>query len=299
MLEIRHLRSLRAIEELGSLSAAARTVSLTQSALSHQLRRLESYYEVALCLRNVRPAVLTEAGRKLCNLANDVLPHIDAVERSLKPDLSLRDRLHVVIECHSCFDWLLPALHRTCSHWPYLDTDTWMAFDALKLLARGDIDVVISSDVLAVEQLTWIELFRYEALLLVSPDHPFASKDRVLAKELITQTLVTYPVDISRLDVFNYFLQPAGLTIANRRTSGLTDMIVRHVESGRGVAVLPDWVIQTHTQAKHLPTCRLGNQGVHRTVYAVLNKADANSMEMKDFIAIALSEIERLAGTRK
>ena len=86
ILEIRHLRTLRAIEETGSLAGAARLISLTQSALSHQLKQLEAYYEIPLFARDTRPMTLTETGHKLLDLANDILPRIDAAETTLGTD---------------------------------------------------------------------------------------------------------------------------------------------------------------------------------------------------------------------
>lgn len=294
VLEIRHLRTLRAIEETGSLAAAAQMISLTQSALSHQLKQLETHYEVPLFTRNTRPMTLTVSGRKLLDLANEILPRIDEAELNLISPAVHAERFHVAIECHSCFDWLLPALNHVRKHWPELDVDAQMLFDALPLLKNNDIDVVITSDPVETKHLSFIELFRYEAQLLLSPQHPLANKKIIHAEDIANETLITYPVDIERLDVFKHFLQPAGLPLENRRTSELTDMIVQHVDSQRGIAVLPDWVLQNHPLAKTLVTRSLGKSGVHRTVYAAVRNNDADNIELKDFIDITPSVIHNL-----
>lgn len=294
ILELRHLRTLRAIEETGSLAAAAQMISLTQSALSHQLKQLEAHYEVALFTRNTRPMVLTDTGRKLLDLANDILPRIDETESALTQTSNHAARFHVAIECHSCFDWLLPALNHVRKHWPELDVDAQMIFDALPLLAQGDIDVVITSDPVESDNLRFIELFQYEARLLLSPQHRLAGKKVIQPKDIANETLITYPVDVERLDVFKHFLQPAGLQINNRRTSELTDMMIQHVDSQRGIAVLPDWVLRNHAPAKTLPSRSLGKHGVQRTVYAAVRTADADNIELKDFVDITPSVIRNL-----
>jgi LysR family transcriptional regulator for metE and metH len=293
-LEIRHLRTLRAIEETGSLAAAAQMISLTQSALSHQLKQLETHYEAPLFARNTRPMKLTETGQKLLNLANEILPRIDQIENTLMIKPVHSERFHVAIECHSCFDWLLPALRQLRKHWPALDVDARMAFDALPLLENGELDVVISSDPIQSDTIRFIELFQYEALLLLSPRHPLAARKSIKPADLQTETLITYPVEPERLDVFQHFLKPAGLDITNRRTSELTDMIVQHVDSQRGVAVLPDWVLLNHSQAKTLATRSLGKAGVHRTVYAAVRTDDVDNIELKDFIDITPGVIRNL-----
>ncbi|SFM07825.1 helix-turn-helix domain-containing protein [Nitrosomonas communis] len=48
MLELRHLRTLTALQDTGSLSLAAKRVYLTQSALSHQIKALQDYYQISL-----------------------------------------------------------------------------------------------------------------------------------------------------------------------------------------------------------------------------------------------------------
>jgi len=294
ILEIRHLRTLRAVEETGSLAGAARLISLTQSALSHQLKQLEAHYDVPLFTRNTRPMTLTETGRRLLDLANDILPRIDAAESTLAAGRTGGERFHVAIECHSCFDWLLPALNQVRKHWPELDVDAQMAFDALPLLRNKQIDVVITSDPTDEDDVSFMRLFEYEAQLIVPPGHRLATKKSITPKDLINETLVTYPVEAERLDVYKAFLKPAGLKLSNRRTSELTDMIVQHVESGRGIAVLPDWVLQQNPLARQLVTRSLGARGVTRTVYAAVRKADESNLELKDFVDITPGVIDNL-----
>lgn len=58
IIELRHLKTLLALEETGSVSLAAKRVFLTQSALSHQIRALENYYDTPCLSANPRPCVL-------------------------------------------------------------------------------------------------------------------------------------------------------------------------------------------------------------------------------------------------
>jgi len=84
------------------------------------------------------------------------------------------------------------------------------------------------------------------------------------------------------------------LKLEQRRTSELTDMVIQHVESGRGVAVLPDWVLQQNALVKQLVIRSLGKRGITRTVYAAVRKTDASNPELKDFIDITPGVIDRL-----
>lgn len=82
MLEIRHLETLTAIREGGSLQEAAERLHLTQSALSHQLRDLETRLGTPLLNRRTRPARLTTAGLRVLALADEVLLRMRATERN-------------------------------------------------------------------------------------------------------------------------------------------------------------------------------------------------------------------------
>jgi len=76
MLEVRHLTTLLAIEEAGSLMEAAERLHVTQSALSHQLKDLEGRLGVELLVRRTRPVRFTTAGLRVLTLARDVLPRV-------------------------------------------------------------------------------------------------------------------------------------------------------------------------------------------------------------------------------
>src|SRR3546814_18635241 len=83
MIEIRHLETLNAIREAGSLQEAAERLHVTQSALSHQLRDLETRLKTPLLNRRTRPARLTTAGLRVLALAEAVLPPQKATEHEL------------------------------------------------------------------------------------------------------------------------------------------------------------------------------------------------------------------------
>ena len=69
-LEIRHLKLVRAVTAAGSLTGAGSVLNLTQSALSHQLRDIESRLGTPLFLRVGKKMVLTPAGERVLAAAN-------------------------------------------------------------------------------------------------------------------------------------------------------------------------------------------------------------------------------------
>lgn len=290
MLEVRHLETLTAIREAGSLQEAAERLHVTQSALSHQLRDLETRLKVSLLNRRTRPARLTTAALRILILADDILPRIKATERELQRLAAGRTgRLHLAIECHSCFQWLMPALNEFRQSWPdvALDLSAAFSFAPLPALVRGDLDIVITSDPQALEGVEYLPLFRYELVLAVSANNPLSQYKHIEPDQLSDQVLITYPVDRQRLDIFTCFLDAAGVEPAAIRKAELTPVIAQLVASQRGVAALPNWAVSEYTHQGWLHICHLGQQGVWRTLYAAVRTEDAQSDYILAFITQA------------
>ncbi|MDX1657071.1 MAG: LysR family transcriptional regulator, partial [Candidatus Competibacteraceae bacterium] len=262
-LEIRHLRTLVMLRDTGSVVQAAERLHLTQSALSHQAKALEDYFGLALFVRKSRPLRFTPAGQRLLALADKVLPAVSTAERDLARLVGGQaGRLHIAIECHSCFDWLLPTMDAFRANWPEVELDiiTGYSFDPLPALSRGDVDFVVTADPLGDAALSYRPLFSYQGMLALAQDHLLASKPRIEPEDLLDQTLITYPVERSRLDVFKHFLTPAGVEPTAVRTTELTAMIMQLVASHRGVAALPSWVLTEYLARNYVAARPLGAQ---------------------------------------
>jgi len=292
LLELRHLRSLRAIDQAGSLARAAEQLHLTQSALSHQIKSLENYYQTPLYLRSTKPLTLTPVGLKLLALAQQVLPEVDATDRQLRSYAQGQSgRLYIAIECHACFEWLIPVLDQYRQDWPEVEIDIRLGlnFEPIAALQKGEVDLVISSDPQAHQDLSFEPLFEYEGLLALAHDHPLTAKEYIVPADLADQTLVTYPVERKRLDVFTHFLQPAGVEPANVRQGELTAIILLLVTTLKGVAVLPDWVLRESMSHNRLTTRPLGKNGMHGTLHAAVRRNECDAAFIQGFIALGKS----------
>src|SRR5690606_26835876 len=118
MLEIRHLKTLHALRETDSLVEAAERLHLTQSALSHQFKELEERLGLQLFIRTTSPVRFTSAGLRLLQLADSLLPQLRSAERDLARLAGVTAGcLHMAIDCHSCFQWLLPTIAQFHDAW--------------------------------------------------------------------------------------------------------------------------------------------------------------------------------------
>ena len=291
LIELRHLKTLVALRDKESLVGAADSLFLTQSALSHQLKGLEDRLECTLFVRKTRPPRFTSAGRRLLALADEVLPMVKNVERDIaRLAEGEAGRLHICIECHSCFQWLMPCLDRYRVHWPEVELDLsgGFSFAPLPALVRGDLDLVITSDPVELPGIDYIPLFAYEAMLAVAKDHPLVDRDMILPDDLENETLITYPVERGRLDVFTRFLDPLGVEPASVRTAELTQMIIQLVASGRGVACLPNWVLHEYLERNTIRVKKLGESGLWCKLHAAIRDDQRGMAFMQDFLNTAI-----------
>ena len=290
MIEIRHLKTLMALKETGSLVEAADRIHLTQSALSHQIKDLEERLGCTLFVRKSKPLQFTGAGMRILQLADDVMPLLRSAQRDLDRLVGGEvGRLHMAIECHSCFQWLMPTIDNFRNNWPEVEMDfaSGFSFSPLPALARGELDLVITSDPQPLSSVEYVPLFRYEGLLAVAKQHPFAKKTFVTEQELAGETLIIYPVERDRLDIFSKFLTPAGLEPADTRSAELTIMMMQLVASGRGVCALPNWALTEYLERDYVKGIRLGEKGLWNTLYAAVRKDTVESAYMKDFLRTA------------
>ena len=296
-IEFRHLRTIKAIHDHGGLAKAADALNITQSALSHQIKGLEDQAGVELFVRRSKPMKLSPAGQRLLRLAEQVLPQVEALAEEFS---GLRSgqmgRMHIAIECHACFEWLFPVLESFRKSWGDVDVDIrpGLAFDALPALMKEEVDVVISSDPENLPGVTFTPLFEYSPVFVAASTHPLAEKPWIDAEDFRGQTLITYPVDRSRLDIFSQLLTPAKVEPAAIRQVELTAVILLLVASNRGVAVLPDWVVREVKYNSDYVTRPLTKKGLRRTLYAATRSGDLQKPYMTDLIRLAGQEATRL-----
>lgn len=296
-LELRHLRTIKAIHDAGGLARAADQLNITQSALSHQVKGIEDQTGVELFVRRSKPLRLSAAGQRLLRAAERILPEIDALSEEFRALRSGKTgRLHIAIECHACFDWLFPVLEQFRRAWPEVDVDIrpGLAFGALPALVREEVDLVISSDPEDIPGVVFHPLFDYAPVFVASSANPLAAKPFIEAEDFRDQTLITYPMDRSRLDIFSELLGPARVEPRAVRQVELTAVILMLVASNRGVSVLPDWVLREVKYRPDYVTRPVTEKGLTKRMYAAIRTEDATRPYMAHFLRLARTEPVKL-----
>lgn len=288
--DIRHLAMLQAIAEGGNLTRASERLFVTQSALSHQLKGLETAYGVELVERESRPLRFTPAGQRLLRLAQGVLPQVADAERDIARLLEGRaGTLRVAVECHTCFDWLMPAMDAFRPRWPEVELDIVSGFttDPVPMLLKDQADFAVIHDESAPRRGVVFEpLFEYETVALVARDHRLAGRARLEARDFAQETLITYPVEDDKLDVMRHVLLPAGVQPRAKRQVELTVAILQLVASGRGIAALPAWSVAPYLDRGYVLAKPIGRKGLRCALFGATTAHLAESAYIQEFIEL-------------
>jgi LysR family transcriptional regulator for metE and metH len=287
ILELRHLKTLLALREAGNLLRAASLLNVTQSALSHQLKQLEDHHGTPLFERKSVPVRFTPAGERLLKLADTVLPQVAETERDLvRLAQGTAGQLHIAVECHTCFDWLMPAMDVFRSRWPEVELDIVSGFqaDPVGLLYEQRADDAIVAEIDPDEKVDYHALFSFEIVALVAHDHPLAGKEFLSAEDFVGETLITYPVPDDMLDIVRQVLKPAGVQVA-RRTTELTVAMLQLVASKRGIATLPVWAAQNYLKRNYVLAKRITADGLTGRLYTACLPQTSAKPYLADFVA--------------
>jgi len=300
-LEVRHLRLVSAVADLGSLTRAGDRLHLTQSALSHQLRDIESRLGAALFLRVGKRLVLTPAGERLLATARDVLDRLDRTEQDIHQMGKARaGMLRLTTECYTCYHWLPPLLVRYRKRFPQVEVriDVGATGRPLEMLLAGKLDLAIMSSPVRDRRFVSRPVFDDELVVAAARDHRFAKQTHVRLSDLRDETLYVYPPkEESR--VLQEVLVPSGHVPARVEEVMLTESIAELVKAGLGVSVLARWAVQPLVDAGSIVIRPLTARGLRRQWRAVMPKDLAGADYIGEFIELLGKHAPTARASRK
>ena len=290
MIELTHLKIIKQVNTYGTLTQAAENLFLTQSALSHAIKKLEGQLGANVWKKDGRNLRLTDAGQSLLALADRVLPQFEQTEQIIQQIAQGKNgTLKIGMECHPCYQWLLSIVSKYLDKWKGVDVDVKQRFQfgGMQALFNYDIDALITPDPLFNKGLIFTPVFDYELVLVTHKDHHLAHKEYVLAKELSNETLITYPVDASRLDIFSQFFTPAKCSPKLHKSIETTDIMLQMVANHRGITALPAWLVAQYAKELPIKSIQLGKKGIHKQIFVGIRKDDTGIDYLNDFLQMA------------
>jgi len=286
-----HLNIMREVNRLGSLSAAAKSLHLSQSALSHAFKKLENQIDVSFWSKQGRNLKLTQAGEYLLSESNRILPQLERIDEVLAQFAkNEKGTLRIGMECHPCYRWLLKVVEPFLSNWADVDIDVKQKFQfgGMAALFNYEIDILVTPDPLEKKGIQFFPVFDYEQVLVVEKNHPLSNKSFVLPQSISEQILYTYPVEKERLDIYKHFLLPANCSPKKHKVIETTEMMLQMVAANRGVATLPQWLVEQYTDSLPIKAVRLGANGLQKKIHLGIRSNEGINQYTQAFLDLAL-----------
>lgn len=288
MIEHSHLRIVQALDLNGTLTEAANSLCLSQSALSHQIRYLEKKLGLALWQREGRNLRLTQGGELLLQTARQILPVLAQTEKTLQAYSAGRQgNLRIGVECYPCYQWLSGVIGDFLQQLPEVEIDivNKFQFSGLEGLQNHHIDILVTPDPVKIDKIHYEPLAEYEVFLLVAADHALARQAHIRPQDLANETLLTFPVPVERLDLISQFLSPASVQPARIKELESIDLMLQMVLFKRGVCALPEWLAQSGSRNMQLKMLRISKTGMHKTLFLAMRTQDLKIPYLRQFIA--------------
>ena len=292
--DLRDLELLDTLAEVGTLTAAAERLYVSQPALSQRLARMEERLGGPLFQRDGRRLRVTPAGVRMLASARTVLAELKSAERDIREIRAGRDRrVRFTAQCSTTYQWLPPVISALQREHPGTEVRIEQVAGDEPLAAllddRVDVALVTKPDQL-MERLHLVPLFRDQMVAVVALDHPWASRSHVTARDFTDVHLVLYDI----YDQSRFPAQPLPIPAAARpgRVSTVplvTDLVIEMVAAGEGISVLPAWVAVPYTEGAkpRVAAVRIGANGNWRTWHLATRVGDqaAAVVDFADLVA--------------
>ncbi len=257
----------------GNLTKAGEHLFLSQSALSHQLKDIEAFFNTQIFIRQKKQMLLTNTGRIILEASENIIAEIESTRNKIK-FLTEKNagEIRISTECFTSYHWLSSFLCEFKKLYPKVEinVDADATYNSINALLENKIDISIV-EYNTNTKLNYTQLFRDEFVAIVSPDHPWADLKWVNPENFYGENYIMYniPVEISTI----YKILFKGGSPRKVTKIALTEAIIQMVKAGMGVSVLPHWVISPYAvESGDIKAIPITRRGIKRTWYAATLK---------------------------
>jgi LysR family transcriptional regulator for metE and metH len=286
ILEIKHLKMVQTIVERGNMTRAARALFLSQSALSQQLKDIETKLGTRLFHRTRKQMLLTPMGKKIRDAAEAVIQSLEETEADIARIVNGEaGELKVGTQCIYCYRWLPGVMKVFQEKFPQVDLLIGHSADAARELSTNAYDLVIMVKTESADEAEIIPLFRDEMMAILPPDHPLTRKPHLELTDFQDENYIsTRPAPMNWF--YQQFLKPRGISPGRLMTVEDPYAVVEMVAAGFGMAMTPRWAIRSHLESGRIRAATVTRPGLFLTWQAMFLKSDPTPVFLREFIRL-------------
>ena len=294
VLEVRDLRLVHAIAGAGGVARAARTLHLTQSALSHHLRALEDRLGVTLFDRVGRRLALNDRGSRLVALADRVLPELVEAEIAVRAPSAPPQTFRLTMGCYTTYPWLPALLERLRRELPGTRCDVVVEATrrASQAVLEGEVDAAIVPLYARDERFVVRPAFTEDIVVVTRPDDALAERDRIPIRALAGRTVLAHDLGAQELAWYRRALGKDAPLLRHVVPIPLTEAMIELVRSGVGVALLGSWAVARELQRRELVARPLRPQ-VRRKLAVITARTQTRDPRAELLASVLAAEVAR------
>jgi molybdate transport repressor ModE-like protein len=290
--EIFTLRCLEAAARLGSLTAAARALGVSQPAVSVQIASLERHLGARLLERRARGVRPTAAGESILERARRVLDEFRSLEGEIEQG-ALRGLLRIgstdVVVLHR-----LPAVLKNFRA-KHPGVDLQLIIEGSLVLAEAvrarDIELALLTLPIPNPPGPLRPLYRDPLLFVVAPRHPLAQRRPVRLEEIAAAQLLAHKTGSVTRGMIDGFFTARGLAPRVVMEVSSPEVLRRMAQSGMGVAILPAVSVAEDVRRGRLRSLAVRGWNLERVSGLLLPPAGPPSRAGREFVRILLETI--------
>lgn len=265
LLELRHLKMIRAIARHGRVTDAAEALGVTPSALSHRIKEAERRLDVVLFTRMHKRLRMTPAADYLAETAERVLSEMDRAEQDVRRmDRGVEHVVRIAVESYSSYHWLPGFTSHLRTHFPGVDLQVMASAgrEPVHALTNRHVDLIVVSGEAVPLGTRPVPLFRDELVFIMPPNHRHAGKTFIEGADIEGEDFITYTKTPEPDREFARLFRPSESYPRWTATVELPEAIVELVAAGQGTSVLAGWAVRPAIAAGRIVGARVGKDGI-------------------------------------
>ena len=273
-MHIQNFKTFCDLVETKSFSKAARLNEVTQSAVSQQLKAMESHYDMLIIDRNQKKFRLTPQGTVLYSTFKEILVLYEKLNCEIQEMRNIVSGTIQISTVNSIgLHELPPYLKSFIKDFPSVNArvEYRRANLVYEDVLHGSADIGLVAFPVNHKELTTINFAQDELVVAMNPEHSLANKKTLSISDLRGEEFISFERDIPTRKATDEMLSNAGIDISVVMEFDNVETVKRALEINAGIAILPRHTVLNETERKQLVSIKLDN-GIHVRPLAIIHK---------------------------